>query len=270
MNGVNYEPVLRDMTWSFSRLKTYNQCPAQWYLRYLMEEPEEEQFYASFGSFCHELIARYYNGELKQDELLPEYLQGFCSRVQGDRPSREIEAKYLEQGARYFESFAPFPLNTELVEEPVNLNLDGLNFTGIIDYLGSTVSEDGTKSYIVVDHKSADIKPRSKRKTPTQSDKKLDDTLMQLYLYAEWVHTVYGVYPTELWLNCFRTGVLIREPFSEEKLADAKDWVKTQVGRIFREDLFLPSDDYYYCRWVCGQHRNCDLFLEEYNGRRSR
>ena len=248
------------MTWSYSRLSSYAQCPNQWYLHYLMQEPEEEQFYASFGSFCHELIARYYTGELKKDELLPEFLQGFCNRVQGVRPSTEIERKYLNQGANYFEHFEAFPLNTVMVEQQVDLDLDGIKFTGIIDYLGKS----GDNDLIVVDHKSADLKPRSKRNVPTQTDLKLDETLRQLYIYSEWVFRNYGSYPKELWLNCFRTGKIIKETFNREKCEEAKSWAKHQFEQICREDLFLPTDDYYYCKWICGQHNNCDLYQEEY------
>ena len=269
MNGINYEPLLRDMTWSFSRLSTYSSCPQQWRLHYLMEEPEEEQFYASFGSFCHELIARYYNNELQRDELLPEFLQGYFNRVHGERPTPDTDSKYLDAGASYFEHFEPFPMVTELVEEPIMLNLDGLQFTGIIDYLGR--DPENRDSLIIVDHKSADLKPRSKRKKPTKDDLKLDETLRQLYLYAGWVKAIYGVFPNELWLNCFRTGIIIKESFDAQKYEEAKEWAKAQVEKIMKEDLFLPTDDYYYCRYICGQHNNCDLYQEEYApGRRRR
>lgn len=266
MNGVNYEPLLRDMTWSFSRLKTYDQCPAQWYYRYLMQEEDEEQFYASYGSFVHELIARFYTGELSSDELLPEFLQGFSTRVAGERPSAEIERKYLDQGAKYFETFEAFPLTTLAVEKEIETEIEGLKFTGFIDYLGR--NEDG--GLVIVDHKSADLKPRSKKGKQTQSDRKLDDVLRQLYLYANWVHGEFGEWPAELWLNCFRTGTIIRETFDEAKYTEAVEWVQKEVKKLMKEDLFLPTDDFYYCRWICGQHGNCDLYEEEYGGRRRR
>ena len=273
MNGVNYEPVLRDMTWSFSRLNSYGSCPYAWYLHYLMEEPEEEQFYASYGSFCHDLIARFYNGELEKDELLPEFLQGFCCRVQGIRPSPEIEQKYLNQGADYFEHFEPFQLTTLEVEKQFTIDIDGIKFTGIVDYLGQTPpesNEPGEPRLILVDHKSSDIKPYSKRypAKPTKTDAELDAKYRQLYLYAGWVHETYGRWPAELWFNCFRTGKLIKSEFYQQKYGEAVDWAKRQVDKICREDLFLPTDDFYYCKWVCSQHNNCDLFEEEYTGRR--
>lgn len=272
MNGVNYEPLLRDMTWSFSRLNSYGSCPYAWYNHYLMEEPEEEQFYASFGSFCHELIARYYKCELPSNELISEFLQGYCNRVLGLRPSPETEWKYLEQGSAYFEDFKPFPLRTELVEEQIFTTLkndsfpDGIKFTGIIDYLG----KDGGGNLVLVDHKSADLKPYSKRypARPTQSDIKLDETLRQLYLYSEWVKEKYGTYPTELWLNCFRTGTIIKVPFDSQKCEEAVDWALRRVEEICKDDMFLPTDDFYYCKWICGQHNNCELYEEEYSGGR--
>ncbi len=265
MNGVNYEPLLRTMTWSFSRLNSYRQCPCAWYLHYLMEEEEEECFYSSFGSFCHELIARFYTGELTRDELLPEFLQGFSLRVLGERPSADAERKYLDQGAEYFENFEEFPLETVFVEQKKDFQVGNVKMTGIIDYLG----RDSDGGLILVDHKSADLKARSTNGKRRASDQKLDDTLRQLYLYGTAVRDAFGEFPKELWLNCFRTGNLIREPFDEGKYEEAARWAEETVEKICRDSDFLPTDDYYYCRWICGVRHACDLYEEEYGkGRR--
>lgn len=266
MGDVNYEPLFRGMTWSFSRVRTFQTCPQQGYLHYLMGLPEEEMFYSSYGSFCHDLIARYYTGELKQDELLPEFLQGFPFRVMGERPSPKIERKYLDQGAEYFEKFQPFPLETLAVEKELRFAVDDVQFVGFLDYLG----KDSDGRLILVDHKSADLKPRSTRGKYTRDDQKLDDTLMQLYLYSKWVHDQYGEYPSELWLNCFRTGVLIREPFSVDSFSLAEEWALKSVRKLYSESDFFPEDDWYYCRWVCGMHNHCDLYQDELAERRRR
>ena len=267
MNGVNYEPLLRSMTWSFSRLNSYHQCPYAWYLHYMMLEKEQEQFYASFGSFCHELIADFYCGRLKKEELLPEFLQGFPYRVRGQRPSAEIERKYLDQGAKYFETFDPFPLKTVFVEQEETFQAGGVQMKGVMDYLGA----DADGRLILVDHKSADLKPRSTNGKRRASDQKLDETLRQLYLYSTFIHYKFGEFPKELWLNCFRTGVLIREPFHEGRYEEAVQWAENTVEKICRDSEFLPADDFYYCKWICGVHDACDLYEEEYgNGRRKR
>lgn len=252
------------MTWSFSRLKSYESCPTQWYYKYLMALPENERFYASFGSFCHELIAGYYRGDYERDELLPEFLCGFSSMVHGERPSKEIERKYLDQGAFYFEHFDPFPYETVCIEQEADFTVNGVRFHGFIDYLG----RDNDGHYILIDHKSSDLKPRSKRKTPTLSDKKLDDTMRQLYLYSLWVFETYGEYPKTLCLNCFRTGLFIQEEFDVQKLEDAKEWVRITLHRLFSDTEFLPTDEYHYCRWICPFNEECDLYQDEYVHRR--
>jgi len=266
MRDINYEPLFRDMTWSFSRLKTFQTCPQQGYLRYLMQLPEEELFYASYGSFCHELIARFYTGDLAMDELLPEFLQGFPTRVLGTRPSAKIERSYLDAGAEYFEHFEPFPLETLEVEKELSFRVGDASFTGFLDYLGRR--EDG--KLVLVDHKSAALKPRSTNGKYTKDDERLDSTLMQLYLYSDWVFREYGEYPAELWLNCFRSGVLIREDFNLDAKMCAEAWALSEIESLCRESDFFPEDDFYYCRWICGEHNNCDLYLEEQKERRRR
>lgn len=260
MSDICYEPLLHDMTWSFSRLNIYKACPHQWYLHYLMDEPEHERFYSSYGSFCHELIARFYTGELSREELLPEFLCGFPNRVLGERPSEKIERRYLDQGADYFAHFEPFPYDTLLVEQPVDFTVSGLKFTGVIDWLGR--DKDG--SLVLIDHKSADLKPYSGRGKPTMDDFKLRDTLRQLYLYCFWIKEQYGAYPGLLILNCFRTGKQIAEIFSPSSLDEAAHWVRATYENVLKDSDFLPTDDYYYCRYICPQHENCALYQEEY------
>lgn len=266
MGDICYEPLLRDMTWSFSRLNTYRSCPQQWYLHYLMDEPEHDCFYSSFGSFCHELIARYYTGELAKEELLPEFLCGFSNRVLGERPSEKIERRYLDQGADYFAHFEPFPYETLLVEQPVDFSVCGLKFTGVIDWLG----RDRDGSLVLIDHKSADLKPYSGKGKPTKDDFRLRDTFRQLYLYSVWVKEQYGEYPKLLILNCFRTGKQIAELFSYASLDEAKQWTLAAYDAVLHESDFLPTDDYYYCRYICGQHEHCELYQEEYGRGRGR
>ena len=260
MNGVCYEPLLRDMTWSFSRLSCYEDCPYRWYLRYLMDCPDEDRFYSSYGRFCHELIAGFYTGKYTKDRLLPEFLCGFSAEVTGERPDPKTVRRWLDQGAVYFEKFEPFPYKTLEVERKADFTVGDAQFTGVIDLLGR--ADDG--SLVLVDHKSADLKPRSGRKKPTLSDRKLDDTLRQLYLYCIWVKDTYGEYPAFLDLNCFRTGTLIHEKFDPERLEEAKRWVLDTRARLFSDSDFIPNDDYFVCRWICGQHEHCELYEEEY------
>lgn len=35
MGEVNYKPIIQDMTWSYSRIKSFNDCPYRWFLKYI-------------------------------------------------------------------------------------------------------------------------------------------------------------------------------------------------------------------------------------------
>lgn len=77
MGNVNYEPVIRDMTWSYSRIKSFEDCPYRWYLKYIRKLKGKEMFFSNYGSFVHKLLERYYKGELTQKQLCSIYLQRF-------------------------------------------------------------------------------------------------------------------------------------------------------------------------------------------------
>ena len=71
----DYAKALQDMTWSFSRIHSYEQCPYEFYLNYLFKDEDghriyegEDNFYGAFGSFCHELLAAVFNREISAEE----------------------------------------------------------------------------------------------------------------------------------------------------------------------------------------------------------
>lgn len=247
-----YLPLIEGMTWSYSRVKTFADCPYQWYLHYIRGEPEEPMFYASYGSFIHELIASFYRGEIRQSDLKQTFLLGFSNRVEGVRPSDKIVSDYIAQGADYFENFTPLPYRIIGVEQEVNFEFSGLPFIGFIDLLAET-----SEGIVIIDHKSRTLKPRSTRKKPTLKDAELDEMLYQLYLYAEAVNQIYGKYPVKLCFNCFRNGVFIEEPFRMEGLEQTKSWVTANVARIKKVTEFFPQYDFFPCRYLCGHHNGC-------------
>ena len=128
----------------------------------------------------------------------------------------------------------------------VQFYVQDIPFVGVIDYLGK--DEDGL---VIVDHKSRELKPRSKRSKPTLKDKELDEVLKQLYLYSIPVKDKYGSYPTKLCLNCFRNQELIVEPFDETKLEETKQWAVDRIHEIQGEKEFEPNQNFFFCPWIC-------------------
>ncbi len=260
MGNVYYRPIIEDMTWSYSRIKSFEDCPYRWFMKYICEYEEDERFYASYGSFMHKILERYYKKIISKEEMIGEYLSGFSTFVSGERPSPDIVQNYINQGAEYLKGFCPLPYQLMGIEKQVSFHIDGIPFVGFIDYLGK--NEEGI---VIVDNKSRNLRARSGRKKPTAKDAELDDMLKQLYLYAEGVRQEYGEAPQTLCFNCFRTGTLIEEPFQKRAYREAIDWAKGIIEQIMRceDEDFYPRKDYFYCRYICGLSDECVYHQEE-------
>lgn len=252
MGDMVFKPLIEDMTWSYSRISCFDDCPYRWYLKYISGCNEEPMFYASYGSFMHKLIEKYYRGELTKEDMLTKFLLDFQKEVLGERPQASIVQKYIEAGVEYLKGFQPFPYNMIDVEKRVEFEIEGNHFVGFIDYIGE---KDG--NLYIVDNKSRDLKPRSKRSKPTLKDKELDDMLRQLYIYSSAIKNEYGKYPKELCFNCFKSGIFISEPFNEDAYKDAIKWATKSIEYIKDEDWFNPSVDYFACRYLCGVNHEC-------------
>ena len=263
MGGVNYGPLIRDMTWSHTRLKAFETCPYGWYLRYILGIEPSEKFYASFGSFMHSLIERYYRGELTKEQMLLRYYMDFRANVVGARPKESTLQKYIQGGADYLKSFRPFPYNMLAVEKRMSFDLDGIPFVAVIDYLGE---KDG--DLYIIDNKSRALKPRSGRDKPTIQDKELDEMLRQLYLYCYPIKEEYGKFPKQIGFNCFRIGEVIMEDFNETAYNEAVQWEKDTVREIENTNEFPPNENAFYCFWLCGVERVCQPYQESCMERR--
>jgi len=252
MSDVSYRPLIDEMVWSYTRVDCFNECRYRWFLRYIKRYKETPQFYSSYGSFMHKIIERYYKGELAKDEMSQVFLKDFAKEVQGERPAASTVESYIQKGLQYLKTFEPFPYNMIAVEKRVEFDIDGTPFMGFIDYLGEKDGE-----YYIVDNKSRDLKPRSKRAKPTVKDKELDEMLKQLYLYAAAVKQEYGKFPKALCFNCFKAGEFIVEPFDEEVYQRAILWAKESIEEIKNADDFYPNREYFGCRYICGVSDQC-------------
>lgn len=252
MESGIYKNVVDNMTFSYSRLSCFNDCRYQWLLKYIYECDSVDMFYASYGSFIHKILERFYKGELKQEDLLITFLSEFKNNVKGAKPSDKIVDDYIQKGCDYFRNFKPFEFKTVGVEKKINFKIGDRNMIAFVDYIGK---KDG-KLYIV-DNKSRNLKPRSNKSKPTVKDKELDDMLRQLYVYAEAVKQEYGEYPVSLCFNCFKTGVFIEEPFVKSVHEDVIHWVCKQIDKIKNSNDFYPSVDFFRCRYLCGVQNEC-------------
>ena len=204
----------------------------------------------------HKILQMYFSGTLAKRDLSIYYAMHFRENVLSKAPSQKVYQNYFNQGFQYLDSI-DFPERKILgVEERVYFTFAGRPFTGFID----VVSDDG--ALIITDHKSRTLKPRSSRAKPTKADQELDDYLRQLYIYSAAVKEKYGRYPDFLEFNCFRSQILIKEPFSKERLEFVEDWADKQINKIIVNGDWNANPDYWRCKYLCDVCGEC-----EYNNR---
>ena len=66
------------MRWSYSRLSSYRNCPYEFYLNYILNDPDlylpEGNFYAENGSLGHEVLEKVFRKELSADQAAEYYV----------------------------------------------------------------------------------------------------------------------------------------------------------------------------------------------------
>lgn len=265
----SYSFVISTMTWSYSRLTCFEQCPYKFLLTYLHPSDERPQFFSDYGSFVHGLLEKYYHGELQWEELSSYYLIHFYRDVIGRAPSDKVFAGYFLKGLDYFRHGQPpdkvLDMSVIGVEKEVHFDVGGYPFIGYIDLIGRDQN-----GIIQVDHKSRELKPRSKRGKYTKGDELLDEYLRQLYLYSIPTFHEFGQYPDNLAFNCYRAQTIVVEPFRQEMLRHAEEWAVHLIERIKGNNDWRPNLDYYTCTYLCGKHDSCEYYEMEFGKNKQR
>lgn len=258
MSEINYTPLIEDMVWSYSRIKSYEDCPYCWYLKYICEfTPRKDMFFSSYGSFIHKILAEFNNGELDQQGAYLKYLADFSDEVKGFAPSQSVLTKYYLNGLECLKHLQKSENKVLSVEEKALFRVEEYDFQGFLDCIEQKIDN---KTLVLCDHKSRTLRPRSNRNKPTKSDEELDSYLRQLYLYSIYLHDKYGEYPEQLVFNCFRSGERIVEDFSEERLYDAIDWAVQRIEEIKCDSDFLPNIEWFRCKYLCDMNHKCEYY----------
>lgn len=252
-----YSVITSGMIWSYSRISSFNSCPYKFFLTYIKPCSQQPLFFSGYGSFIHELLADYYSGKKSREDVVNEYLTEFRTRIIGRAPDKKIFTNYFHQGLSHLKGLVK-PKNRILaVEDKVSFQVGGYPFIGYIDLL---LQDPENGDITILDHKSRSLKQRSTRGRYTKSDEELDRYLRQLYLYAIPIERTYGVLPTHLMFNCYRTGTLIQEHFSLTAYQAAKEWANQSIEDIIHADDFRPHMDYYFCKHICDVHDSCEYY----------
>lgn len=259
-----FTPAINKMVWSFSRCHSFEGCKYEWYLNYLLRDEEgkrvydnEQNFYAAFGHFCHEILEKILNKEITIKESLKYYKDIFDEKVFVFVPERTRD-KYFYCGYEYFSNLDfDWLEDYEIlgIEKECRFEIKDIPFIGYIDLL---VRHKESRDIIVIDHKSSEYPIGKKGKVLKRKQSDYESYKKQLYLYSQQVFNEYGVYPTEIWWNYFRNQKWLNLPFIKEEYETSKKWAINVISEIHKEENFVPKMDYFYCSNLCGFRNSCD------------
>ena len=249
--------LLDTMTWSFSRLNSFYNCPYEWKLRYIDCNKSENGFFGEYGSLIHKILEKYEKGELSLFELNDYYEEHFSENVPHDAPPNkyvDIKQSYYEKGLDYFNNIDLDLDKYEVlgVEKEVRFQIAGKDFVGYIDLL---LKEKETGKIIILDHKSASIKILKNGKVSKSDQEHVREFIRQLCLYAIPIIEEYG-HVDELWWNLFKDKNWLKMPFNKGDYDEAIKWAEDTLTLIENEKNWFPNPDSYYCNFLCGQRNH--------------
>ncbi len=238
--------LLDAMDWSYSRVSSFDQCPRMFYLTYLLCKDRQDNAFAQWGTLAHSLLEQYYRGQVELWDLSVLYEEEYADAVTEQFPFPKLEDSYYSRGREYFDNFSgQLADETDVlaVEDRYTSTLHGIPVVGVIDLVLRNPS-----GLIVCDHKS-----RGKWKSKEERRK----YLRQLDLYALRVKEQYGEWPSELWFNKFREGILDREPFHLSTVKEDADWFLRSIDNIYAAKKFPAKPDRFFCDYLCSVRKYC-------------
>ena len=253
--------IIDTMTWSYSRLTSFHQCPYGFKLKYVDCNEGINNFFGEYGSFIHKILEMYAKGELEVFELSEYYEEHWAENVTFPAPPNkfvDIGQSYYDKGLEYLNNIDLILDDYEIlgVEKEVSFDIGGYNFIGYIDLL---LKDKKSGEIIVLDHKSHSLKLKKNGEVSKSDMKTFESFKKQLYLYSIQVEKEYGHVDYLEW-NLFKDMNHKRIEFKKEEQEEAIQWVVDTIKEIEETTEFNPQPDMFFCNFLCDQRNNACEF----------
>ncbi len=231
---------------SVSQLSTFLRCPLDFYYKYILSIPEEENHTLHYGNRIHKAIEQINMGILKKsvptlqevlDEMLTGWpLSGYSSKGHRDRSMQRATTTVQ----RFYDKQIESKRKIALVESPFSIHLPSENISVFGRYDAVTVGDD--EKIIITDYKTTQNIDTEKKAKSRVSDSK------QLTLYAlAWLENNNELPRVELeFVDSGISASVAKQPRS----IDSMRLKIIDVANAIRTGNFTPdsSVDHTYCK----------------------
>lgn len=156
--------------WSWSKFNTFKTSPYEYYLKYILRKEEDRQdcIYTSTGSLAHDIIERFYTGQINYEDMISEFEDGWITLydIAQLKFDRNNEEKSKSIGEKYYLDLQHFFKNHTILkhkpalEQFVKVKIGSHLFHGYID----CCFKDDEVNYNIVDWKTSTVYKGDKAK----------------------------------------------------------------------------------------------------------
>ena len=250
------------MTWSFSRLHAWEQCPYAFYLKYIEQRDGESNYYAANGKCMHEVFEAILTNQIPLDECTQCYADKYDLICETTKQST-MDSTY-EKCMDYLCTIDGIDLEKyEIlgVELKLDFNIGKYKFVGYADLV---VKNKKSGEVILVDHKQA---THFMKKDGTPLKNQLENFLAyrhQMYIYCKGLKDYFGIDVNKIiWHHFKDNGELTIIPFEADEYEETLQWAANTIEKIKKDKKFLNKRSYVLCSSLCDYRNDCEYKNED-------
>ena len=254
---MSYVKLLNSMTWSFSRLHAWEQCPYHFYLKYIEKREGESNYYAANGKCMHDVFEAIATNKISVDDCTKYYADQYDLICETTKQS--IMDSTFEKCMNYLCTIDGIDLKKyEIigVELKMNFKIGKYKFVGFADLV---VRNKETREVILVDHKQA---PHFMKKDGTPLKNQLDNFLAyrhQMYIYCKGLKDCFNIDVNKIvWHHFKDDGELTIIPFVKDEYEETLQWAIGTIEAIKKDKTFKENPSYVMCSSLCDYRNDCE------------
>lgn len=250
---------INEIRFSFSGLSSFDGCKHGWRLTYLDMVPRYGNFFSSYGLLCHEILEKYFRGELELFQLSDYYVDNYDRMVVETPPFFVKPKEYFKQGYEFFErfDFDKEEYDVLVIEDKidVDVNTNSMKY-GLVVKPDLVLKHKETGKVYLMDYKTSLIFKNGKL-----DKNKLEGYKRQMIMYAKYLETN-NVYVDEVWLWFIRDEEnpvfkFTIAQYDEDKVVE---WIEDTIQDIHNEKDFEPTINKFFCEHLCSVKHGCEYY----------